>query len=63
MSKKNSRQKVDNRKKKEMQGATGGNDPKETKAKRNDSRGPDNAAAMMGSTAKTDGAASPGQRK
>eukprot|EP00957_Ditylum_brightwellii_P033677 2552270-Ditylum_brightwellii.AAC.1 len=63
MSKKSSIQKVDDRKKKEMQGATGGNDPKERKTKRNNSCGPDNAAAVMGSTAKTHGSESPGQRK
>eukprot|EP00957_Ditylum_brightwellii_P089389 6806327-Ditylum_brightwellii.AAC.1 len=63
MSKKSSRQKVDGKKKKETQGAQGENDQKETKKKRNDGHGPGDAAAVMGSTAKTDGAESPGQCK
>ena len=46
-----------------MQEAKGGNHLKETNMKRNDGRDHEKAAAAMGSTAKTDGAESPGQRK
>eukprot|EP00957_Ditylum_brightwellii_P003667 278044-Ditylum_brightwellii.AAC.1 len=46
----------------QTQTAQGGKDQKETKKNRNDGRGCDNAAAVMGSTTQIDGAGSPSQR-
>eukprot|EP00957_Ditylum_brightwellii_P147451 11227857-Ditylum_brightwellii.AAC.1 len=48
---------------KQTQMAQGAQDSKEKIKNRNNGRGPDKAAAAMGSTAETDGAGSPSQQK
>eukprot|EP00957_Ditylum_brightwellii_P008600 652670-Ditylum_brightwellii.AAC.1 len=61
-SKQTAKDKAKNRKKKEMQEAKDRKDTKEKRMKRKEGHGPDKAAAVMGSTAKTDVAPSQGRR-
>eukprot|EP00957_Ditylum_brightwellii_P100329 7647069-Ditylum_brightwellii.AAC.1 len=60
-SKQTAKQKAEDRKKKEMQEAKARKDTKEKTMEGKEGHGPDEAAAAMGSTAKTDVGSSPGR--